>query len=112
MHGTLPVALLRGLLSEEEVDLVVVPVAIVWDEVGGNEPGVWERRRRREENKALCKRLRPPTLPRRALIITFVTVQQFLVGLRPHGGATAHAPEDHRVAAEEVRRQSSVQLPT
>lgn len=42
----------------------------------------------------------------------FVTVQQFLVGLRPHGGATAHAPEDDRVAAQEVRRQSSVQLPT
>lgn len=52
MHGALPVAFLRGLLGEEEVDLVVVSVAVVGDEVGGDEPGVcrggntWETRRK------------------------------------------------------------------
>lgn len=52
VHGALPVALLRGLLGEEEVDLVVIPVGVVWDEVGGDEPGVcgggrtWETRRK------------------------------------------------------------------
>lgn len=106
VHGTLPVALLRGLLGEEEVDLVVVSVAVVWDEVGGDEPGVC-----RGGNEALCKPLRPSTLPRGTLIIAFVTVQQFLVGLCPHGGATAHAPEDDGVAAQEVCRQSCVQFP-
>lgn len=40
MHGALPVTLLRGLLGEEEVDLVVVSVAVVRDEVGGDEPGI------------------------------------------------------------------------
>lgn len=50
VHGPLPVALLCGLLGEEEVDFVIVSVAVVWDEVGGDEPGVcggvktWETR--------------------------------------------------------------------
>ena len=40
------------------------------------------------------------------------TVQQLLVGLRPHGGAPPHAAEDHRVPAQEVCCQARVQLPT
>lgn len=41
-----------------------------------------------------------------------VTVQQFLVSLCPHHGATPHAPEDHRVSTQEICCQSCVQLPT
>lgn len=41
-----------------------------------------------------------------------VTMQQFLVSLCPHHGATPHAPEDHRVSTQEICCQSCVQLPT
>lgn len=41
-----------------------------------------------------------------------VTLEQLLVRFRPHRGAAPHAPENHRVSAQEVCRQSGVQLPT
>lgn len=40
MYGPLPVAGLRGFLSEEEIYFVVVSVVVVWDEVGSDELGV------------------------------------------------------------------------
>lgn len=69
MHGALPVALFSGPLGEEEVDLVVVSVAVVWDEVGGDEPGVcgggktWETRRKQSVFVNDCgRRLSPGAL--------------------------------------------------
>lgn len=45
-------------------------------------------------------------------IKTQFTVEEFLIGLCPHGGTASHAPEDHRIPSEEICRQSRIQLPT
>ena len=39
-------------------------------------------------------------------------MEQFLIILGPHGGATSHTPEDHWVSTQEICRQPCVQLAT
>lgn len=39
-------------------------------------------------------------------------MKKFLVSLCPHGGASSHTPQDHRVSTQEICRQSCIQLIT
>ena len=50
--------------------------------------------------------------PNRLITPQNITMEQFLVSLSPHCRAPPHAPEDHRVSTQEVRRQPCVQLST